>query len=183
MAELILMMVQPLMLTPLMSDNQCLKAILTKSGQEIVMKGRLKNAVASRQHIYASGLTHHSSRWLLMKCILLRSIYYRPRGAVCPLFLPSVYRGCLIQQSLTFLSFGLQCVEGVSLTVYFTMRHTCSPGKRSYGSSANRSHISADTSMCQGIAYAVDIITNIKLLVSPIDSPPFLPFRDRHAYE
>jgi len=39
MAELILMMVQPLMLTPLMSDNQCLKAILTKSGQEMVMKG------------------------------------------------------------------------------------------------------------------------------------------------
>ena len=35
MAELILMMVQPLMLTPLMSDNQRLKAILTKSGQEI----------------------------------------------------------------------------------------------------------------------------------------------------
>ena len=140
------------------------------------------NAVASRQHIYASGLTHHSSRWLLMKCILLRSIYFRPHGAVCPLFLPSVYRGCLIQQSLTLLSFGLQCVEGVSLTVYFTMRHTCSPGKRSYGSSANRSHISADTSMCQGIAYAVDI-TNIKLLVSPIDSPLFLPSRDRHAYE
>ena len=79
MAELILMTVQPLMLTPLMSDNQHLKAILTKLGQEIVMKGRLKNAVASRQHIYTSGLTHHSSRWLLMKCILLRSIYYHPR--------------------------------------------------------------------------------------------------------
>jgi len=40
MAELILMTVQPLMLTPLMSDNQRLKAILTKSGQEMVMKGR-----------------------------------------------------------------------------------------------------------------------------------------------